>query len=299
LTPAYNLRKHKQPVNHLTDQHSIIYCVTHKPVELQGTRVTPLQVGEADTGFCGLRDNTGTHIAPMNPLFSELTAHYWVWKNRPSAIVGFCHYRRYLLPPELSSWVGDTADKPYAGLPPGGVGNYASGYQLDHSVLTEQLAAIDYPASLGALLTDAEILLPHPNALMDGGFIKQYGKAHPIEPFYAMLAAIARIDNDMGKDALHFFTQHPHAHWNNLFVMRWELFAEYCNFQFDVLLSLVDDKRHFNDNYQNRYCAFLSERLFNFWVWHKQLNALHLDWCMTEDMAAGVDAHQRRVRKRG
>lgn len=46
-------------------------------------------------------DNRGMNISSRNPDFCEMTAFYWVWKNRLSAVdrngyVGICHYRRML-----------------------------------------------------------------------------------------------------------------------------------------------------------------------------------------------------------
>ena len=50
-------------------------------------------------------DNTGDNISALNPNRCEMTAHYWVWKNRLEGsvddYVGICHYRRILdLPDE-------------------------------------------------------------------------------------------------------------------------------------------------------------------------------------------------------
>ena len=44
-------------------------------------------------------DNTGDNISSLNPNRCEMTAHYWVWKNRldtDDEYVGICHYRRTL-----------------------------------------------------------------------------------------------------------------------------------------------------------------------------------------------------------
>lgn len=45
-------------------------------------------------------DNTGDNISSLNPNRCEMTAHYWVWKNRLEGstddYVGICHYRRIL-----------------------------------------------------------------------------------------------------------------------------------------------------------------------------------------------------------
>ena len=272
-----------------------LYCVSHKPVVTSSESVCVLQVGNATDTFATYRDNTGDNIAPLNANFSELTGHYWVWKNRPATTVGFCHYRRFLIPGIATDWLTVNASQPYKGRPPFGIGNYASGYFADKHTLNTRLTQLDYGRELRNELENHDILLPKHNPVMEGGLIRQYGRAHPIEPFYAMLAAIAQIDNDMGKQALTFFTEHEYAHWNNLYYTHWDVFDAYCKFQFDVLLSLVSNERSFNDLYQNRYCAFLSERLLNFWVWHSKLKVKQLDWCMTEDLEQATDSHQRVV----
>lgn len=44
-------------------------------------------------------DDTGDNISEKNPNRCEMTAHYWVWKNRlgtDDEYVGICHYRRIL-----------------------------------------------------------------------------------------------------------------------------------------------------------------------------------------------------------
>lgn len=51
------------------------------------------------TGQADFYDNTGDHISGKNPNRCEMTAHYWVWKNRldtDDEYVGICHYRRML-----------------------------------------------------------------------------------------------------------------------------------------------------------------------------------------------------------
>lgn len=272
--------------------------MTHKFVSLDKTGICPIQVGNAADSFCELRDNSADNIAQYNHVLSELTAHYWVWKNHDTDVVGFCHYRRFLLPENLIDWLNEYAQKPYANLPPGGVGNYASGYVINASELLEKLKTINYIDLLSSALESTDVLLPAPNKLPEGSFLKQYGNAHTLEPFFTMLAVIARKDNNLAKKAHRFFTTHPHAYWNNLYITRRECFEEFCEFQFEVLRPMLAQQRTFNDPYQQRYGAFLSERLFNFWLWHRNLSVKHLPWCMTETMEAGADPHQRQIQKK-
>ena len=61
--------------------------------------IQTIQVGSAltDERICDLLDNTGDNISTKNRNYSELTAMYWVWKNRRDEYLGICHYRRILL----------------------------------------------------------------------------------------------------------------------------------------------------------------------------------------------------------
>ena len=77
---------------------TVILVVTHKPDKVYKDDIyTPIQVGKSiskyDLGFIG--DNTGDNISEKNPMYCELTAQYWAWKNLDCEYIGLCHYRRY------------------------------------------------------------------------------------------------------------------------------------------------------------------------------------------------------------
>jgi hypothetical protein len=59
----------------------------------------PVQVGRALANKIlpnTLGDNTGDNISHLNPMYCELTATYWAWKNdKESDFIGICHYRRF------------------------------------------------------------------------------------------------------------------------------------------------------------------------------------------------------------
>jgi hypothetical protein len=77
-----------------------ILVACHKLAKVyQDDIYTPIQVGKAlhpdlDLGY--ITDATGDSISAKNPMFCELTAIYWAWKNLHDVeYIGLCHYRRY------------------------------------------------------------------------------------------------------------------------------------------------------------------------------------------------------------
>lgn len=78
-----------------------IYTMTHKEFTPPTDAIyKPLWVGCVQNrprdGF--VRDDNGDNISDKNCYYSELTGHYWVYKNdTDSDIIGTCHYRRYLM----------------------------------------------------------------------------------------------------------------------------------------------------------------------------------------------------------
>ena len=80
----------------------IILVATHKPDKVYQDNVyTPIHVGRTISKYKNemagmIGDDTGDNISSKNPMFCELTAQYWAWKNLESVeYIGFCHYRRY------------------------------------------------------------------------------------------------------------------------------------------------------------------------------------------------------------
>lgn len=261
-----------------------VFCVTHKKIDFPNVpHLKLIQVGNQLQNFADFRDDLGDNIAHKNSSYSELTAFYYVWKNLPSPFVGFCHYRRYLIPSILSQWIRKTAIKPYG-----------SGFLVSDAKLFNQLTELNhqYQSSFTQALDNYDILLPHPNPLPPGGFIRQYFAYHPSAPFWKMLSIISEIDNRMGVRAHQFFLQSRQAYWHNLFITRWDVFEQYCQFLFEILFELEQEVKLSESPYQQRVFAFLSERLFNFWIWDQKLNIATLDWCILENSMTTRESHQ-------
>lgn len=76
-----------------------ILVAAHKPCQIYHDDVyIPIHVGKTNSIYKinWLGDNTGDNISEKNPMYCEMTAHYWAWKNLKDVdYIGLCHYRRY------------------------------------------------------------------------------------------------------------------------------------------------------------------------------------------------------------
>ena len=80
-----------------------IYCVTNKPLrELENLGLNLVGVGDNKFNDKYLLCNKGININDREKHYSELTFHYWFWKNQLSSFesdqwIGFCQKRRFWL----------------------------------------------------------------------------------------------------------------------------------------------------------------------------------------------------------
>ena len=82
-----------------------IYCVTNKPVSfLNESKYNLAWVGKEDSPENYLKCDTQDNIFYKEKYYSELTFHYWYWKNlldlNNNKWIGFCQKRRFWIKPE-------------------------------------------------------------------------------------------------------------------------------------------------------------------------------------------------------
>lgn len=213
-------------------------------------------------------DDTGDNISHLNPRFCELTAMYWAWKNQDKLdnpdYIGFMHYRRH-----LSFNTKKTFD-------------YSSPGWIDNDVL-------DYKYISMHNLTE--------NKISDIVLSKDVvaGKAAPKNPYKQYQTANEYLhieDYDLAlkilKDKYPEMTPYADkynagkkSYFCNLFVMKKEIFNEYCKILFDVLFELDKKINYENYGYQEaRVIGYISERLtgiyFTFLTKNKKANLQEL-----------------------
>jgi hypothetical protein len=167
-----------------------------------------------------------------------LTALYWLWKNYrcdADSIVGLVHYRRFF------------------------------GYPSMTSVFRKEIISKD---EVYAQMADTDMLIPQGRYYREGLY-GQYAKSHVLSDLDACLDYLR--DKHWLTDALEQrFKAEKSAAICNMLITRKVLFDEYCSWLFSVLFA-VAPALHLadRDSYQRRGMGFLSERLFNLWLWSK------------------------------
>ncbi len=257
------------PAQQKTTPKAYIGVCCHKPSFVpDNPYLVPIHVGAAlkDKPLDGMQpDCEGEQISAKNPHYCELTAHYWMWKNKALSAdapewFGLFHYRRYL----------SFADARFAAD--------AEAQISEDAPDADTLACygISKEAMDRVLSSGADIFLPEPYDVRNGDALsirELYVKNHEAEDLSCMEAAI--------RDRWPAYVPAMEAYLNgtqslacSMFVMRRELFAEYSQFLFDVL-SVVEEKRQDAlldySAYNARIYGFLGERLLGIFVLAKQM----------------------------
>ena len=207
-----------------------IYAMTHKQFEVpKDSMYQPLHVGRAvadDLGYPG--DDTGDNISRLNCYYSELTGHYWLWKNcKDVDYIGTCHYRRYLINEQekiLTKSEYEHLLKNYDLVTTKRVilnNSYHYGFSANHNIKALDCA--------GEVILD---LFPE---------------------YY-----------DMYMNCVH----HNETYFGNMFVTSKVLFDRYCEWLFTIFAEVEKriDLDTDEDAYHKRVLGFISEFLLLVWV---------------------------------
>lgn len=237
-----------------------ILVVNHKPSYVPDNKLLkPIQVGVAISGkkLDGMvyYDSDGKdNISDKNRSYCELTAIYWAWKNLEADYYGLFHYRRYL------SFSPKQADSPYAGQAYRDVESAVPEIDLNEKTMRKMIERYD-------------MIIPRKDdtrsATNDKSIYEQYRNEHNIGDMDYCIDYISKKYPDIAP-----FTEVLHtskAYFCNMFIMKKEIFRNYCEFMFDVLGSF--DENNDISGYsvhQYRVNGFLAERLTNVYIHYLQ-----------------------------
>ena len=263
-----------------------IFVAHHKPWYIYEDDVyVPIQVWKknAKIDLWILWDDTWDNISEKNDNYAELTARYWVWKNYDLGnvdYVWFCHYRRYL-------WYNFKRN----------ILKFRNNFDKNKSIYMNLISIIKY------------VLWWEIDANFDKNKISECSKSSKFFinqkkcdlflskswflAYHKPLYHLWLIDNKLreltyniiiDKNANYIKTikwvQNTRFwHWCNLWIMKTDLFLEYNEWLFGVLIELereIKDK-HLKDVYLKetmtagtRFLWCLGERLFNLRIAKKE-----------------------------
>ena len=243
------------------DKQSIrIFVTAHKDVDrFDSSTLQPVQVGPKGTRFpWAFQDDEGENIADRNPRYCELTTQYWAWKNVNADYYGFCHYRRYF---DFSAT--EHEENPYGEIMDDFIDDAAAKkYGLDDATIAQVVRQYDVITTPFGNLE--EIIDKHgtPRALWEAAPLLH---DDDLERCYRILC---KMYPDYQKDAEAFLDGHE-ACFCNMFIMKKEIFFDYCEWMFPILEEF--DKNTDYSTYSKealRTPGHLSERLLNIYLMH-------------------------------
>lgn len=203
--------------------------------------ITPIQVGASlcSERVANILDSDGENISKKNVNYSELTALYWMWKNRlvyKSAddfmeYYGLSHYRRIL---DLSE--------------------------------DDILRLVD---------NDVDVVLPYPMPYEPD--IEEHHKRYlKEEDWQAVLKALHELQPGYAEQ-LSAVLEQKYLYNYNIIIARREVLAEYCNWLFPILERVEELSMPKGYDRADRYIGYISETLGTifFMVNKDRLNIVH------------------------
>ena len=219
-----------------------LFVSCHKQVPIpEHPLLVPIHVGAAvsDRPIPGLlRDDTGENISAKNPLYCELTAQYWAWKNVRADYYGFFHYRRYLCP-DL------TAKRPYriCAVPTNDLLR-----KLGYDRFPQLIEQYDLLAPMG----ERTYITVRDQFAADS--------RHRIGALQLMESVVRDVSPSYSA-AMERYLSGETCYFCNMFIMSAQVFDTYCAWLFP-LLAEYDRRSAVEAALDNRIDGYLAERLF-------------------------------------
>lgn len=230
-------------------QNIKILVAAHKPDKIyQDNIYTPIQVGKEISKYNLniLSDNIGDNISKKNPMYCELTALYWAWKNlRNIDFIGLCHYRRYFDFHKQTHWYLPISIMPTQAM-----------QHFDFSI----------PSSVFNKLKQGNIIVSKKEILRESLYT-HYCIFHISDDIRTLKKVIEEQNDYQYIQAFNKVMLQDSFSPYNMFIMSWNEFDKYCTWLFSVL-SKVENKIDISNynNVQRRIYGYMAERLLNIYI---------------------------------
>ena len=203
----------------------------------------PIHTGAAlsSVSFDGfLKDNSGDNISAKNHRYCELTAQYWAWKNLSADYYGFFHYRRYLYPDTKSKLV----------------------YRVEANPSDKILKKLNFD-SMASLIDKYDIIAPVAEDMKVS--VREHYKyaQYHFSSDLQLIEKIVLLQHPGMKSAMEKYLSGSKQYFGNIFIMKKQLFFEYCQWLFPILEEFERECDISGRNTQElRAPGYIAERLF-------------------------------------
>lgn len=240
-----------------------IFVVCHKPAYvLKNPLLFPIQVGaalNAEHYPCMLYDDTGDNISRKNPMYCELTAQYWAWKNVDCDYYGFFHYRRYLsfadIYPVDSKGKLTVGKNPSPYLELDTVWGNLEPYRLESQWMESVVKSYD-------LLT---VLRERINTTV----YRQYCQYHSEVDLKLILEIVKKTYPEYTRAAEQYMAS-KEIYYMNMYIMTKRLFHDYMEWLFTILREFEQQVADCGRQLPPRQMGFLAERLFGIFYYYQR-----------------------------
>ena len=193
-----------------------------------------------------LCDNTGKNISSKNLNYSELTGLYWLWQNyakhdqNQNSYYGLVHYRRFL-----------TSRKKSNILTKSELQSLLAKHKTSHEI---------------------DIILPKKRHYFIENLYDHYAHTLHVEPLNQTREIIQKKHPEFLPEFDRLKVRRS-AHMFNIFILKKDLFNQYCDFLFDTLFSLEKSfpkaKLNQYDDFHARFFGRISELLLDVFLYTK------------------------------
>ncbi|WP_300754294.1 DUF4422 domain-containing protein [uncultured Brachyspira sp.] len=262
----------------MNDSKVKILISYHKPsILLKDDVLTPIHVGRAlateaskdgsmsEEDYKWMLDNmigddTGDNISDQNRIFNEITSVYWAWKNYDKLgnpdYIGFMHYRRHLnfnieKNYEEDQWCminNDTVDN-----------NYIENYYLNANKIEDTVKNYD-------ILTIKKWNVAVLNSKNNYDHYKSSNEYLKIKDYDIVLNILKNKYPEYIED-INNYNNSQYGHYYNTFVLKKEIFFDYCNWIFNILFEAEKeiDKSYYS---MSEIRTYYSEWLYGIYIFH-------------------------------
>jgi hypothetical protein len=246
-------------------------------------------------------DDTGDNISALNRIYCEMTGYYWMWKHYKELgnpdYIGFCHYRRFFIFKEnlfdtstMAPWLKAI---PCYKMP-------AFNTACEENIKEENIYNL--------LSSEADVYTIKKYDVRQMLENNLYMKEHYIctIPFakrtlWTLLYDTVNTLYPEYKEILEEFSYGPYMYCFNMFIMKKDLFHQYCEFSFNVMehIAAQVDSSSFTNPTELRYMSYLAEYITTLFLLKLEKDGhkiQHLDTIFIEEQPSPVKKRKKSLK---